>query len=126
MANVLTWADIPVLDMDRAKRFYSELLGVDLIDMSDEHGSVAVPPQDSGPIAFDLAKGDYMKPSAEGVTIYLDAGGDIDAMYKRVEAAGGTPQSPPTDMGPMIGVLAFVIDTEGNRIGLRQPSAGTP
>jgi predicted enzyme related to lactoylglutathione lyase len=32
VANVLVWADIPVVDMARACRFYSELLQVEVTD----------------------------------------------------------------------------------------------
>lgn len=87
---------------------------------------MAVPPREMGPNAFDLTTVEGLKPSADGVTIYFDSAGDIEGMVRRAEAAGGTIQSPPTDMGPMVGVLAFVIDTEGNRIGIRQASAGHP
>lgn len=124
MANVLIWADIPVRDMDRARRFYGELLQVEMSEMpGGGQDRVAVPPQESGPIAFDLAQTDRLEPCANGVCVYFDAYGDIDGMVKRAEAAGGTIQSPPADMGPMIGTIAFIIDTEGNRIGVRQPSA---
>lgn len=123
MANILVWADIPVLDMDRARRFYGELLQVEMAVMPGAGWEVAVPPREMGPSAFDLTSFDGVKPSTEGVTIYLDSGGDIEGMVRRAEAAGGTIQSPPTDMGPMVGVLAFIIDTEGNRIGIREASA---
>lgn len=123
MANVLVWADIPVIDMERARRFYSEMLAGELTVMPGGMWDVAVPPREMGPIAFDLTTIEGLKPCADGITIYFDSAGDIDGMVRRAEAAGGTIQSPPTDMGPMVGVLAFVIDTEGNRIGIRQASA---
>lgn len=126
MANVLIWADIPVTDMDRARRFYSELLQVEVTAMPGSDGSAAVPAPESGPIAFDLAKSDRLQPCANGVTIYFDAYGAIEAMVERAREAGGTVQSPPTDMGPMVGTVAFIIDTEGNRIGVRQASAAKP
>lgn len=126
MAGVLVWADIPVIDMERARRFYGELLQAELTIMPGGGWEVAVPPREMGPNAFDLTNVEGLKPSADGVTIYLDSAGDIEGMVRRAEAAGGTIQSPPTDMGPMVGVLAFVIDTEGNRIGIRQASAGHP
>lgn len=123
MANVLIWADIPVTDMDRARRFYGELLQVEVVEMPGTNGSVAIPPRESGPVAFDLAKSENLKPHSDGVTVYFDAYGDIDGMVSRAEKAGGTVESPPRDMGPMVGIVAFVIDTEGNRIGLRQPGS---
>jgi predicted enzyme related to lactoylglutathione lyase len=44
--------------------------------------------------------------------------GDVAA---RAEQAGGKILTPPTDMGKMIGTIAYVLDTEGNRIGLHTP-----
>jgi hypothetical protein len=65
------------------------------------------------------------KPSHDGPTIYLTSMGDIDGMLARVAEAGGKVLEPPQDMGEMIGVLAFVEDTEGNRIGIHHmPKAG--
>lgn len=123
MAGVLVWADIPVVDMERARRFYGELLQGEMTVMPGGGWEVAVPPQTMGPAAFDLTTIEGLRPSADGVTIYFDSGGDIEGMVRRAEAAGGTVQSPPTDMGPMVGVLAFIIDTEGNRIGIREASS---
>lgn len=123
--SVLIWADVPVLDMDRARRFYGTLLGVEMMQFPGE-SSVAIPPRESGPIAFDLAKTDTMKPCADGVCIYFDAAGDIEGMVGRVAEAGGQVLQGPTDMGQMVGTVAFVLDTEGNRIGIRQANPEKP
>ena len=123
MANVLIWADIPVIDMERARAFYGELLQVEMMEVPGTGGNVAIPPSESGPIAFDLAKSEQLTPCANGVTIYFGSAGDIEGMSQRAVSAGGRIESPATDMGPMVGVIAFIIDTEGNRIGIRQPSA---
>ncbi len=121
MPNVLVWADIPVKDMDRAMKFYGAVLQTELVQPFPGQ-PVAVPPPDMGPVAFDLVMSDNNKPSStEGTTIYLSANGDIRAMAKRVEEAGGQIVMPPTDMGEMVGSVCFFIDTEGNRIGIQQP-----
>lgn len=39
MANVVVWADIPVLDMERARAFYSHLLGTPVDHMQDTEGN---------------------------------------------------------------------------------------
>ncbi len=125
MSNTLIWADIPVLDMARAKKFYGELLQVEMQGMPGLEDFVAVPAGDGeGSISFDLAKNDNFQPSSSGVRIYLDPKGDMQGMLRRAEAAGGKVVQPPNDMGPVVGVIAFILDTEGNTIGLRAPSAG--
>ncbi len=122
MPSVLVWADIPVLDLDRAMKFYGHVLQTEWRQPFPEH-PVAVPSEDLGPAAFDLVMGDEHKPSSsEGTSIYLSSMGDIDAMVKRVEEAGGQIVMPPTDMGEMVGIITFFIDSEGNRIGIQQPT----
>lgn len=124
MPNTVIWADIPVTDMERAKRFYGELLQMPMEGMPGAEEFVAVPAGGGeGDISFDLAKNPGFEPSAQGVRIYFDSKGDIEGMLARGESAGGTIVQAPQDMGPVVGIIAFLRDTEGNTVGLRQPSA---
>ena len=130
--NLIVWADIPVTDLDRAAKFYSQVIGMPLNRMPGAE-DVAIPgsppvegqpaPENAGmTVAFDLYVGG--KPSVDGATIYLSAQGDIAGTLQRVRDAGGEVLQEPQDMGPMIGTLAFFKDTEGNRIGLHHPPTG--
>lgn len=124
MANTIIWADIPVKDMARASAFYSALLQITMEGMPGMEDSVAVPAGGGeGDISFDLAKNEGFEPGSNGPRIYLDPKGDLDGMLARAVAAGGSVVQPPMDMGPVVGVIAFFTDTEGNTIGLRGPSA---
>jgi hypothetical protein len=59
------------------------------------------------------------KPSADsGVTIWLNAGDDLQVALDRVEAAGGQILQPKTPISEEYGHMAMILDTEGNRIGL--------
>lgn len=121
-SSILVWADIPVTDMDRAMKFYGHVLLTELFQPFPGM-PVAVPPPNMGPVAFDLAMAEGLTPSStEGTRIYLSSMGDIHAMVKRAEEAGGQIVSPPTDMGDMVGIIASFIDSEGNRIGIQQPA----
>ena len=129
MGNIIVWADIPVEDLDRASKFYSHVLQIPINRVPGMEG-IALPgsppaPGDAAPqapvVAFDLMVG---KPSPEGVTIYLSVPGDYASTLARVREAGGEVLQEPEDAGPMVGILAYFKDTEGNRIGLHQPSAG--
>lgn len=75
-----------------------------------------------GDISFDLAKNPGFEPSAQGTRIYFDPKGEMDAWLARAEQAGGKIVQQPQDMGPVVGVIAMLADTEGNTIGLRQKS----
>ena len=122
MANIIVWADIPVTDMDRARAFYSAVLQVP-VEVMPGMDSVALPVvNDQDSVAFDLVKHETAVPgSSSGTTIYLGANGDIEGMAKRVLEAGGRLLQPPTDMGEMVGIIGFFLDTEGNRIGIHDP-----
>ena len=61
-------------------------------------------------------------PTHDGPTVYLGSVGDIDGMLARVVEAGGTVLQDKLLMGDMVGWVAFVEDTEGNRIGIQQPA----
>ena len=128
--NIIVWADIPVIDLDRAAKFYSQVIGMP-VNRAPGMDNIALPGPAAGEppsgdmamsVAFDLYVGG--KPSVDGTAIYLASGGDIAGMLQRVRDAGGEVLQEPQDMGQMIGTLAFFKDTEGNRIGLHEPPAG--
>ena len=122
MGNPIVWADIPVTDMARASAFYAAVTGRTVAPMPGGGAEVAVIAGDEGQtnaVSADLFKGG--KPSHDGATVYLGAGGDIDGMLVRVSEAGGRILQEKQFMGDMVGWIAFIEDTEGNRIGIQQP-----
>jgi len=121
MANTFVWADIPVADMDRARKFYAAVLQAEVPLMDGANGDVALLPMEPGDMSGDLVKSDTRTPGAPGVTIYLDSKGDPEGMIERAVAAGGQIGMPVTDMGEMVGSIGFFIDSEGNRIGVHKP-----
>lgn len=127
MANVLVWADIPVKDMARAKAFYEKLLGNEVQEIPGMEGQVGLlMPMGTGSpddASADLALNAMTEPSTtHGTVIYLSAQGDIDGMLQRAVEAGGTIHKEKQDMGQFGGWLAYIVDTEGNLIGIQQPS----
>jgi predicted enzyme related to lactoylglutathione lyase len=122
MANTIVWADIPVIDLDRARAFYSAVLQADIPLMPGMEGVAFLPgdPQ-SDEVTGDLVKSENAEPGAGGVTIYLDSKGDPEGMIERAVAAGGQVAMPVSDMGEMVGFIGFFIDSEGNRIGVHAP-----
>lgn len=124
MSDVIVWADIPVVDMARASAFYAAVTGGDVAPMPGSEPSVALlmSPDKQGGVSADLYTGGT--PSKEGATVYLNTWGDIDGALERVETAGGTILQEKQFMGDMVGWIAFIEDTEGNRIGLQQPAEG--
>jgi hypothetical protein len=76
---------------------------------------------DVSPVAFDLYVGGTAR--ADGATVYLSSQGDFAGILARVREAGGEVLQEPQDMGQMVGTVAFIKDTEGNRIGIHEPPA---
>jgi predicted enzyme related to lactoylglutathione lyase len=123
MANVVVWADIPVVDLNRAKAFYEKLLGTSADSMPGFEGIALLrSPGESGQmdVSADLAPSDIKPSTTHGTTIYLSSFGDIDGMLERATQAGGRILSEKSLM-ENVGWMAFIEDSEGNRIGIHQP-----
>lgn len=124
MGSVLVWADVPVTDLERAKKFYAHVLQLPVESTPGMDGVALVM---GDPPSVDLALNSSIKSTTTGgTTIYFGANGDIDGMLARAEAAGGRILGPKQFYGEMIGWLAYIEDTEGNRIGIQQPPDQPP
>ena len=120
MNTAINWFEIPVVDFDRAKKFYSEVIGQELTEhtMPDPSMLYAVFPYEVGSgIGGAIMKYEGSNPSTSGVTIYLNGGDDLSAPLARAEKAGANIIIPKTNIGEN-GFMAQFIDTEGNRIAL--------
>ncbi len=123
MANIVVWADIPVLDMERARGFYAHLLGSPIEYMpGTEEVALLMSPGTGGPmdVSADLAVGQSIPSTTHGTIIYLSSMGDIDGMMARAVEAGGSILAEKEFMDK-VGWIGFIQDTEGNRIGIHQP-----
>ncbi|PZR22589.1 MAG: glyoxalase [Azospira oryzae] len=119
MKKLITWTEIPVEDLHRAKKFYSHVFGLKFIDMRVAEFDYSIIDLDGNTDSAALVKGYGYTPSLEGTTIYLNATPDIDPILKKVVAAGGSIILGKTYLSPEAGYIAFIIDSEGNKIGLQ-------
>lgn len=113
---------MPVVDMERAMKFYETVFDLKLerhemgeLDMAwfpGVHGSIGA--------AGSLVKHpQFYKPSADGVLVYFTAfSGNVDTELGRVEAAGGKVLLPRREISPEYGYMAVAMDTEGNRFAI--------
>ncbi len=118
-SNNLNWFEIPATDIDRAKKFYETIFNIEMPTMEMGDTILAFFPYapGSGKAAGGIAKSDSHTPSQEGSIIYLNGNPDLSAVEARVEAAGGTVDTPKFSIGEN-GFCAYITDTEGNRVGL--------
>jgi predicted enzyme related to lactoylglutathione lyase len=117
--NPVAYFEIPVTDLDRAMKFYTQVFGFSLErDTVDGIELAWLPYDPQAPGATGaLAKGEIYVPTRNGAVIYFSTA-DIDATLARVTALGRPVLYPKTDTG-----YAFVAefeDSEGNRIALLQ------
>jgi predicted enzyme related to lactoylglutathione lyase len=118
-SNPVVYFEIPVIDIDRATKFYSTVFNFKFDTAIIDNNEMALFPftqEDSG-ISGALAKGEIYKPTKDGVLIYFNTV-NIDETLRLANANGGQILYPKTDNG--IGLVAEFEDTEGNRIALYQ------
>ena len=112
LKSLISWVEIPVIDMARATAFYEAILETKLqIAPMGELTMAFFMVQDGG-IGGALCKHEgYYKPSENGIVIYLTAQPDI-------KLANGKVIMEEKLISPTSGSMAMFLDTEGNRIAL--------
>ena len=117
MANSVVWLDIPVLDLDRAIKFYSAVLGAPVKKEEFSGMALGILQHSGNDVGGCLVKTEKEKPSASGPLVYLNAQGRLDQAITAVTANGGSVLQPKHQIGPH-GFRAVVLDSEGNRVAL--------
>lgn len=119
MKSPIGWFDIPTLDLDRAAKFYSAVIGKP-VNISDFMGMKMgfFPMEKDGDVGGALMPpGAENAPSKTGTRVYLSFDGNLDEAISRVEPAGGKISVPKMAIGEA-GFIAMMEDTEGNIVGL--------
>lgn len=118
-SNPVVYFEIPVIDIDRATNFYSNVFRFKFDTSIIDNNEMALFPftQENSGISGALAKGEIYKPTKDGVLIYFNTA-NIEETLKLAITNGGQILFPKTDNG--IGLVAEFEDTEGNRIALYQ------
>ncbi|HEY0740257.1 MAG TPA: VOC family protein [Chryseosolibacter sp.] len=120
MKHLINWIEIPVLDMDRAVAFYDKAFGGMVFQKTSiAEFDYAIFPTDDKFNCGALVKSEFSKPTADGVTIYLDGGNDLSIILKRAEQAGGSVIMEKTYLSDEAGYIGLFVDSEGNKIGLQ-------
>ncbi len=116
--NPVTWFEIPVSDIGRARRFYEKVLGLELSLEQMEPFIMALFPmtQEASGAAGMLIQGESYEPSHSGTLVYFSVD-DIEETLRRVNVNGGKTLMPKKGLGEY-GFIAHFEDTEGNRLAL--------
>jgi hypothetical protein len=116
--NCGCWFEIPVSDLEAARTFYGAVLQQPLkIEDGGPNPVVMLPFDDDTPgIGGHLYPG---TPSRDGATIHLVVSDSLDAARARIEAAGGSVESPDIQIPP--GHFFYARDPDGNSLGMFRP-----
>ena len=116
--NPVNWFEIPVNDMERAKKFYESVFDVELSMLSMGSMQMFQFPMvdDTYGSAGTLVQMEGYKPSHDGTLVYFSVA-DIDGTLRKVIANGGKTLLPKMSIAEY-GFVAHFEDSEGNKVAL--------
>lgn len=119
--NPITWCEIYVQDMDRAKQFYESVFKVTLEKLESPDTDMWAFPMSMESVGASgaLVKINRFEPGGSGTIPYFHCD-EVAVELERVVTSGGKIHTPKQSIG-QYGFMALVIDTEGNMIGLHMP-----
>lgn len=120
-ASAITWFEIPSKNLDRATRFYEDVLGVELKPDAMGPFKMSLFPADKGQPSGCVIQADGYRPSADSTTVYLNLRDDLNKPLAKVEMAGGKVLQGKTALPENMGFYAQFLDSEGNRVGFFSP-----
>lgn len=122
MNNYVSLFEIPATDISRAVNFYQTILDIEIERIDIQGMQMGIFPYEGQLVHGVITKGEGYKPSADGVTIYLNAGDNLQIILDKVEKNGGKIIEPKTAHADGVGFFAIFIDSEGNRMALNSPN----
>ncbi len=117
--NSLNWFEIPAKNILRSKKFYESIFSIEMPVHEMFNTKMAFFPMESnsGKVTGALAESKDHVPGKTGTMVYLNANPNMDSVLEKVEKAGGNIVLSKTDIGEN-GFMAFIEDSEGNRVGI--------
>jgi len=115
--QMISWFEIPALDLQRSVSFFNHLYNVQLEIVESNDYAMAPLPFETG-VGGAIVMGQGSIPSETGVLIYLNATDDMYVMLRRVEEGGGRVITEKTLINEDAGYFSLFIDSEGNKLAL--------
>lgn len=122
MKSYISMFEIPATDISRAINFYQALLDIKIEKMDVEGMQMGILPYEGQMVTGVIIKAEGYKPSAGGVTIYLNGGDNLQINLDKVEKNGGKVITPKTAHADGSGYFAIFLDSEGNKMALNSPN----
>ncbi|MCL4109114.1 UNVERIFIED_CONTAM: hypothetical protein GTU68_031026 [Idotea baltica] len=118
MKSFISIFEIPATEISRAVEFYQAILDIEIEAIDMPGMQMGLFPSEGQMIFGVIVQGEDSQPSANGVTIYLNGGDDLQIVLDKVEKNGGKIIVPKTLHADESGYFALFLDTEGNKMGL--------
>lgn len=122
MKSYISMFEIPATDISRAINFYETLLDIKIEKMDVEDMQMGILPYEGQILTGVIIKAEGYEPSANGVTIYLNAGKNLQLLLDKVESNSGKILVPKTAHADESGYFAMFLDSEGNKLALNSPN----
>lgn len=122
MKSYISIFEIPATEISRAIDFYQAILDVKIEKMDMPEMQMGILPYEGQRVTGVITKADGFKPSADGVTIYLNGGDNLQVILDKVKKNDGKILVPKTLHADESGYFALFLDSEGNKIGLHSPN----
>ena len=122
MKSYISIFEIPAHEISRAINFYQSILSIEIEKMEMPEMQMGIFPYDGQMVTGVILKAEGYKPSADGVTIYLNGGENLQVILDKVESNGGRVLTAKTPHADGNGYFAIFLDSEGNKIGLSSPN----
>ena len=122
MKTFISIFEIPATEISRAINFYQAILDINIEKMEFPEAQMGIFPYEGQMVTGVIVKAEGDKPSADGVTIYLNGGDNLQNILDKVEKNGGEIIAPKSLHADESGYFAIFLDSEGNKMGLHSPN----
>ncbi|WP_438465462.1 VOC family protein [Marinomonas sp. PE14-40] len=122
MNTYISIFEIPATDISRAIEFYQAILDMNIEKVEMPGMEMGILPYEEQAVTGVILKEEGLRPSADGVTIYLNGGENLQIILDRVEKNSGKILIPKTSHADDMGYFAIFLDSEGNKMGLHSPN----
>ena len=116
---MISWLDIPVLEITRAEIFYKMVFNIECQRQPSEVPSSLLTNNDTL-CRICLIEHPHLKPNANGHIIYLQPNQSLNVASGFVERLGGKLLEKVTEIGTF-GRRQIILDSEGNKLALFEP-----
>jgi uncharacterized protein len=118
MKSYISIFEIPATEISRAIDFYQTILDIKIEKMDMPEMQMGIFPYEGQVVTGVIIKAEGYQPSADGVTLYLNGGDNLQVILDKVEKNNGKILVPKTLHADESGYFAIFLDSEGNKIGL--------